>query len=285
MKEFMEMKVSELGLEKFMIAFDFLYKIILCIFVLIIGHIIFKMLSRLLKKAVLRSKSQKSETILTVCTSILKYFIYFCVFCQILIIFGISPASILAVAGVGSVAIGLGAQDIIGDIISGIFILLENQYEVGDVIKVEDYEGTVEAIGLKTTKLRNYNGDVYIIPNGEIKIVTNSCKDFNRAILEITVAYESDIDKVMAVLSDELAEAYGSKDIEERIDDIIAEPQILGITDLGESGITVRISIDCKPGKQWSVERELRLRIKKRFDRENITIPYPQRVVYIRKEE
>ncbi len=286
MRDFIKFKVTELGLGDFMLIFEFLYRLALCIIAVIVGYIIFKLLSGMLKKAIRRKGStKKTDTILTLCTSILRYFMYFCVFCQFLLIFGISPASILAVAGVGSVALGLGAQHFVEDIISGLFILLEDQYEVGDVIKIEGYEGTVEAIGLKTTKLRNYNGDVYIIPNGEIKIVTNSCKEFNRALLEISVAYESDMDRVYEVLEDELETAWKSENEEERLGGIIAKPQILGITDLGDSAITIRMSIDCEPGKQWEIERKLRLRIKKRFDREDIVIPYPQRVVYIRKEE
>ena len=286
MRDFIKFKVTELGLGDFMLIFEFLYRLALCIIAVIVGYIIFKLLSGTLKKAIRRKGStKKTDTILTLCTSILRYFMYFCVFCQFLLIFGISPASILAVAGVGSVALGLGAQHFVEDIISGLFILLEDQYEVGDVIKIEGYEGTVEAIGLKTTKLRNYNGDVYIIPNGEIKIVTNSCKEFNRALLEISVAYESDMDRVYEVLEDELETAWKSENEEERLGGIIAKPQILGITDLGDSAITIRMSIDCEPGKQWEIERKLRLRIKKRFDREDIVIPYPQRVVYIRKEE
>ena len=286
MRDFIKFKVTELGLGDFMLIFEFLYRLALCIIAVIVGYIIFKLLSGTLKKAIRRKGStKKTDTILTLCTSILRYFMYFCVFCQFLLIFGISPASILAVAGVGSVALGLGAQHFVEDIISGLFILLEDQYEVGDVIKIEGYEGTVEAIGLKTTKLRNYNGDVYIIPNGEIKIVTNSCKEFNRALLEISVAYESDMDRVYEVLEDELEKAWKSENEEERLSGIIAKPQILGITDLGDSAITIRMSIDCEPGKQWEIERKLRLRIKKRFDREDIVIPYPQRVVYIRKEE
>lgn len=286
MRDFIKFKVTELGLGDFMLIFEFLYRLALCIIAVIVGYIIFKLLSGMLKKAIRRKGStKKTDTILTLCTSILRYFMYFCVFCQFLLIFGISPASILAVAGVGSVALGLGAQHFVEDIISGLFILLEDQYEVGDVIKIEGYEGTVEAIGLKTTKLRNCNGDVYIIPNGEIKIVTNSCKEFNRALLEISVAYESDMDRVYEVLEDELEKAWKSENEEERLGGIIAKPQILGITDLGDSAITIRMTIDCEPGKQWEIERKLRLRIKKRFDREDIVIPYPQRVVYIRKEE
>ncbi|MCC8014778.1 MAG: mechanosensitive ion channel family protein [Eubacterium sp.] len=280
MKEFLEQKAAEFGSGGFAAAFDILYKIGLCIVSAAVGLLILKLLNRLLKKA-LSKNINKRETILTVCSSVLKYFVYFCIFCQILLIFGISPASIIAVAGVGSVALGLGAQDLVGDIISGIFILIEDQFEVGDTVKIEGYQGTVEAIGLKTTKLRNYNGDVYIIPNGEIKIVTNCCKEFSRAVLEISISYDHDPQYVMDILSDELEKAFETSDPE----GMTSMPEVLGITDLGDSAVVIRIIADCEAGSQWAVERKLRLRIKKRFDRENITIPYPQRVVYVKEEK
>ncbi len=285
MAEFVLQKTSELGFENFISIVDFFYKIFLCIVVIAVGHVILKLITRLLKKALMKKslndKIEKSETVLTVCSSVLKYFVYFCVACQILLIFGISPASILAVAGVGSVALGLGAQDLVGDIISGMFILIEDQYVVGDVIKIDSYQGTVESIGLKTTKLRSYDGDVYIIPNGEIKIVTNCCKNFNRAVLDISVSYEHNTEYVIDILTDELDKIFKSGSIE----GILTPPEVLGVTDLGDNGVTIRISADTEAGRQWAVERGLRLKIKKRFDEENIIIPYPQRTVYIKKEE
>ncbi|MCD7855413.1 MAG: mechanosensitive ion channel family protein [Clostridiales bacterium] len=280
MKEFLEQQAAEMGLGGFAVIIDILYKIGLCIVSVAVGLLILKFLTGLLKKA-LNKNISKRETILTVCSSVLKYFVYLCIFCQILLIFGISPASIIAVAGVGSVALGLGAQDLVGDIISGTFILIEDQFQVGDTVKIEGYQGTVESIGLKTTKLRNYNGDVYIIPNGEIKIVTNSCKEFSRAVLEISVSYDHDPQFVMDILSDELEKAFEESDPE----GMTAMPEVLGITDLGDSAVVIRIITDCEAGSQWAVERKLRLRIKKRFDRENIVIPYPQRVVYVKEEK
>lgn len=280
MKDFVLQEAAELGLENFISVVDFLYKIFLCFLAVFVGYIILKLCIKFLKRA-LSKKIEKSETVLTFCQSILKYFIYFCVACQILLIFGISPASILAVAGVGSVALGLGAQDLVGDIISGMFILIEDQYAVGDVIKIDSYQGTVESIGLKTTKLRSYDGDVYIIPNGEIKIVTNCCKNFNRAVLDISVSYEHNTEYVIDVLSDELDKIYKGGLIE----GILKSPEVLGVTDLGESGVTIRVSADTEAGRQWAAERSLRLMIKKRFDEENIVIPYPQRTVRVVKEE
>lgn len=280
MKEFFENKAIEFGFENFIVIVDFLYRIGLCAITVVVGHIILKFLTHTLKRAFKKMK-RKGETAVTVCSSVLKYFVYFCVGCQILIIFGVNPASIMAVAGVGSVALGLGAQSLVGDIISGIFILMENQYEVGDVIQVGDYQGTVESIGLKTTRLRNYNGDVYIIPNGEVKIVTNGCKEFNRAILEIGTPYEADTGRIIEILKAELSRVY----INGEVADIIKAPEVLGITAFDNSSVVIRISVDCSPGSQWAVERALRLKIKYRFEQEGISIPYSQSVVHIRKED
>ncbi len=280
MREFFRSKAVELGFGDFIVVADFLYRIVLCIIVIIVGQIILKILSHILKSTI-KKINRSNETVLTVTLSILKYFVYLCIGAQILIIFGVSPASIIAVAGVGSVALGLGAQHMVGDLISGLFILMENQYEVGDIIQVGDYQGTVESIGLKTTKLRNFNGDVYIIPNGEIKIVTNCCKEYNRAIIEVGTPYEKDTEKVIAVLKDELDRVYAGAEVK----DIIAPPEVLGITEFSNSSVIIRISVDCTPGSQWAVERDLRLKIKKRFEAEDINIPYPQSVVHIMKED
>lgn len=280
MREFFRSKAIELGFENFLTAVDFFYKILLCIIAVVVGQIILKILIRFLKSA-FNKVNRKNETAFTVCSSVFKYFIYFGILCQILLIFGVSPASLIAVAGVGSVALGLGAQSLVGDIISGIFILMENQYDVGDIIQVNEYQGTVESIGLKTTKLRNYNGDVYIIPNGEIKIVTNCCKEYNRAIIEIGTPYECDTESVINILTDELVRIYSEGEVK----DIINMPEVLGITEFGDNSVVIRISVDCRPGRQWAVERDLRLKIKKRFESEGINIPYPQRVVHIVKED
>ena len=196
-------------------------------------------------------------------------------------IFGIDPSSIIAVAGVGSVALAFGAQSLVQDILAGFFILFEDQFGVGDIISVEGCTGTVEVIGLKTTRIRSADGNVYIIPNGQVKIITNMSKGFNRAVVDIGISYESDVDYAISVMSDELKKAYDNS----KIKALLAPPSVLGVVDLSESAVVIRISADCNVGENWAIEREIRRIIKKRLDKENINIPYPQMVVHFESDK
>ncbi len=254
-----------------------------CIVVIVLNFIIYKILRKIIKMFVKRFNNtsddkkpinRKATTVLTVLNSALKYFMYFVAICQLLAVFKVPDASILAVAGVGSVALGLGAQGLIKDIISGIFILLEDQFGVSDWVTIEGRTGTVEAVGIRTTVIRSFNGDVHIIPNGEIKIVTNMSKEFKCAIIDVSIDYNEDIDKVIRVLENEMETCLG------KVEGLISVPKVLGITELGNSGLSIRIHANCDVGQSWAAERELRRLIKIRFDKEGITIPYPQLTIH-----
>lgn len=224
---------------------------------------------------------RRANTINTVTSSVAKYFVFFVVFCHILTLWGVNINSILALGSVVTVAIGLGAQNIIQDIIAGIFILAEDQFGVGDIISIDNCSGTVESIGIKNTVLRNADGNTYIIPNGQIKIITNMSKGFNRAVVYAETAYEEDTEKVIELLRKEMKKVYE----ENTIEGLLAVPEVLGIEELGESSVKIKITADCRINTNWQIERELRLRIKKLFDKEGINIPYPQRTLHIKKEE
>ncbi len=184
---------------------------------------------------------------------------------------------VLAGFGVAGIAVGFGAQYLIRDLIAGIFILLENQYRVGDVAKVADIAGLVEEVNLRKTVLRDLDGIVHHIPNGEIKVASNYTRHFSRVNLDISVAYGTDLDHAMRVINrvgQELAK-------EERWAKVIRSvPQVLRVNKLGDSGIDIKILGDVKPLEQWNVMGELRLRIKKAFDAEGIEIPWPHAKVY-----
>ena len=184
-------------------------------------------------------------------------------------------SSLIAVAGVGSVAIGFGAQSLVQDVITGMFILFEDQFGVGDIVRLETLTGTVETIGIRSTRIRSVDGDLHIIPNGMIKIITNMSKEFNRATIDIGIAYEENIDKVLDIMKDEVNKIYTQK----LIDGLMAEPNVLGIIDLADSAVVVRILADTQIGENWHVEREIRRIMKKRLDKEKIEIPYCKRVV------
>jgi small conductance mechanosensitive channel len=190
---------------------------------------------------------------------------------------GIQLGPLLATAGIGALAIGFGAQSLVKDVISGFFIILENQYRIGDVIEAAGVSGLVESVNLRKTVLRDLEGKVHTIPNGEIKIVSNLSKEWSRSVLDIAISYREDVDRVIDVLSQIGREL----ESEEPYQSAILEPaQILGVERLGESEVVIRMMVKTTPLKQWDVGRELRRRIKARFDEKGIQIPLSHRVLF-----
>jgi moderate conductance mechanosensitive channel len=195
---------------------------------------------------------------------------------------GLEIGPILAGAGIVGLAFGFGGQYLIRDIITGLFIILENQYRIGDVINVDTTGGLVEDISLRKTTLRDLNGTVHHIPHGEIKRVSNLSKKYARVNLDISIAYNSDLEHVIKIINltgIELSEDPNYKDI------IISPPQFLRVDDFADSAMVVKVLGDTKPLRQWEVTGEFRKRIKIAFDKEGIEIPFPQRVVHIDKHK
>ncbi len=192
--------------------------------------------------------------------------------------FDIAP--LLASAGVVGIAVGFGAQSLVKDIITGAFIILENQFDVGDVVKLGDTAGLCEAINLRTTVLRGLDGTVHIIPNGEIVRVSVLTKDWSRLVLDVEVAYGEDVGRVTGVLRGVLDDyAAANPGI------VLEPPEILGVETLGASGVTIRSLVKTLPSKQWEAGRKVRALVKAEFDREKIEIPFPQQSVWLRSEE
>jgi len=195
---------------------------------------------------------------------------------------GIQLGPLLATAGIGAVALGFGAQSLVKDVISGFFIILENQYRIGDAIDVAGVSGLVESVSLRKTVLRDLEGRVHTIPNGEIKVVTNLSKEWSRAVVDIGISYREDIDQIITLLSEigkELAD-------EEPYKSAILEPmQILGVEQFKESEIIIRMIVKTVPLKQWEISRELRRRIKNRFDEKGIQIPFLHRLLFWGEKE
>ncbi|MEK6718102.1 MAG: mechanosensitive ion channel family protein [candidate division NC10 bacterium] len=192
---------------------------------------------------------------------------------------GLDITPLIAGAGVAGLAIGFGAQSLIKDIVAGFFILLEDQFHVGDVIQAGGVSGQVERMTLRMTIVRDLQGTVHFIPNGEIKVASNLTKEWSRAVLEIGVGYEEDVDRVMAVLT-EVGHSLADDETFGKL--VLEPPQVLGVEALADSQVTIRMLAKTLPLKQWEVARELRRRIKARFDREGIQIPYPHRVIITR---
>ncbi len=190
---------------------------------------------------------------------------------------GIQLGPLLATAGIGALAIGFGAQSLVKDVISGFFIILENQYRIGDVIEVAGVSGLVESVSLRKTVLRDLEGRVHTVPNGEIKVVSNLSKEWSRSVLDIGISYREDVDRVI----DLLTQIGKELEAEESYRSAILEPlTILGVEKFGESQLVIRMMVKTAPLKQWEVGRELRKRIKKRFDEKGIQIPFPHRVLF-----
>jgi moderate conductance mechanosensitive channel len=191
--------------------------------------------------------------------------------------FGVQIAPILASAGIVGVAIGFGGQYLVKDIITGFFIIFENQYRIGDAININGISGAVEDISLRVTTVRDMNGTVHYIPHGEVKIVSNSSKQFAKVNLNVGVSYDTNLEKVKEVINrigNEMALDNAWKDM------INVAPQFLRVDSLDDSSVSIKIVGETKPMKQWDVTGELRKRIKEGFEQEGIEIPYPQRVIH-----
>ncbi len=195
--------------------------------------------------------------------------------------FDINLGPLIAGAGIVGVAIGFGSQALVGDLLSGIFMLIEDQYGVGDVIDAGDATGTVESVGLRTTRIRDVRGTLWHIPNGEIRRVGNMSQVWARAILDIDVAYDTDLDLAMETIKT-VADELWEEQLEEAT--IVEEPVISGVQNFGADAVTIRLSVRTEPSEQWSTGRVLRKRIKEAFDEAGIEIPFPQRTVWLKSE-
>ena len=220
---------------------------------------------------------KRTDTLLSVLIGIGKIFIVVVIVFMILSELDIAITPILASFGIAGLAVGFGAQYLIRDLIAGVFILIENQYRVGDWIGVSGVDGMVEEVNLRKTVLRDFDGTVHHVPNGEIKVASNLTRKFGRINLDISVAYDTDLDHAIKVINRACQEMAA----DEAWSKVLRHaPQALGVNKLGDSGIDIKIMGDVKPMQQWAVMRELRLRLKKAFDAEGIEIPWPHTKVY-----
>ncbi|WP_231388808.1 mechanosensitive ion channel family protein [Marmoricola sp. URHB0036] len=190
---------------------------------------------------------------------------------------GMNVAPILASAGVLGLAIGFGAQNLVKDFLSGVMMMVEDQYGVGDEVDLGEAIGTVEHVALRVTRVRDVNGTVWYVRNGEILRVGNSSQNWARTVLDVNVSYDQDLRKVREVLQDV---AHGLWDDEDYKDVILEEPEVWGVQALNPDWVTVRVTLKTAPLKQWGVAREMRERIKARFDHEGISMQVPQRLFW-----
>ncbi len=222
--------------------------------------------------------SKKINTISSLSVSVFKYTIYLVAGIIILSdVLGLK--SILAAAGVGGIAVGLGAQSLIKDVISGFFIVLEDQYSVDDLVTIGEMTGTVEDLGLRVTRLRNFNGDLHIIPNGEISRVTNHTRGNKAVIVDIPVSYNADMQKTVEAANKVC------KAVNEEFGEVITDlAKVIGITTLDREGMTLRIMAKTLANEQWGVERRIRILVKEEFDRADIKFFDRNRIVVSESE-
>ncbi len=226
------------------------------------------------------SKSRMSEAKFNTVTKLLdgafKFTIFFVIIMEMLLSFGVDQTQILAITSTFTVALGFAAQGIIKDFINGIVLVVEDQFRLGDFVEINDFKGTVEKLSLRVTQLRDIDGSLHIIPNSRIGTVTTLSKEFVKAIVIINVSYSQNISVVIQKLEVEMAKAYNDMS-----DKMLGLPDVLGISSFNESGISIKIVCDTIIGEKYTTEYELRLRIKKMFDKEGFVMPFPQRDIHI----
>ena len=231
------------------------------------------------QKGIVPSEEEKrAKTLSGIVSATISVTIYVVAIMMIITECGVNIGPLLAGAGIAGLAIGFGAQTLVKDLISGFFLLMEDQIRVGDVANIAGIGGLVEAINLRTTRLRDLEGKVHIIPNGAITVATNFTRDWSRALIEIGVAYKENVDNVISVLQEVGEELRNDPAFKE----VILEPMtVQGLDSFGDSSINIRLYFKTLPIKQWEVGREFRKRVKKAFDERGIEIPFPHRTVYM----
>lgn len=217
------------------------------------------------------------RTLAPLLESALRYLFYFTAAVMILDRLGVNVAAILASAGIAGIAIGFGAQHLIRDVIAGFFLIFEGLVQVGDVVRVGDITGTVERIHLRTTQLRQFSGELVTIPNGEIQRFGNMNRGFMRAIVQIGLAYEANLERAISVMH-QVGQAWAA----DHPDLVLSPPEVHGIVGFGASEVQVRMIIMVRPLTQWEAERQLRVLLKTAFEAANIEMAYPRQVVYMR---
>ncbi len=200
----------------------------------------------------------------------------------IMALVGIPLAPLAVVGSAVAVAIGFGAQDLVKDIIAGIFIVVEGQYRIGDVVRVAGMAGQVEDIRMRVTVLRDLDGNVHYVPNGEITIASNLTQEFAQVVADVAVSYRSRLDRALEVLEDEARRLFGD---EQWSYAFLEEPTVLGVQELGDSAVVLRATLKVVPASRWSVRREFLRRVKNRFDEEGIEIPFPHRTLFLGEPE
>lgn len=242
-----------------------------------VGKIVILKVFEVRMKAPLRYTERRQNTLLKLLQNGLAYVVYFAAILAVLSALDINVTGLLAGAGVLGLAIGFGAQNLVRDVITGFFIIFEDQFSVGDYVRIGAAEGSVEEIGLRTTKLKGLNGEIHIFPNGTIVEVVNYSLNNSIAIVDVSVAYEVDIPK-----AEELIRVFLSS-LPEKYEQLVKLPELLGVQNLAASEVVMRITAETKPMQHFAMGRIIRRDLKIFMDEHGIEIPYPKMVMYQKK--
>ena len=262
-------------------GFAVLNTLLYIVFILVVARVVYGFLIYLLRRMLVDRKvkhlldERKANTLFSLLRSMLFYGITITVFLHTLKrLFNFDTGTLLASASVLGVALGFGSQSLVKDIIGGFFILFENQFSVGELVKTGEFTGTIEETGIRTTQIRAWGGELHIIPNGSITAVTNFSRGKMLAKVEIQIPYDEDLDRAMEVMStvcEAVSVEFGEK--------IIEAPTVQGVTQFGERNVVLRVIAYTQPDEQWSLERELRRRIHSAFLKEGIRTPQFQSII------
>ena len=225
-------------------------------------------------------KRQRAFTLSGLLKSIAGYAIWAVAGIMVLSEIGLDIGALLATAGVAGLAIGFGAQTLVKDVIGGIFLLFDDVIRVGDLVTISGHTGTIESIGVRLIKLRKFDGELVMIPAGEVRTFGNKSIDWARIVVPVGLSYDQDIDAILPIM-----ERVAQEWVDAHPDVVLEEtPQVQGLLDFGDSSVTARVVVKVKPGEQYAGERELRQRLKRTFDQQGVEIPFPQRTVHPRSE-
>lgn len=236
---------------------------------------VFKVRSR----SPLKFTERREATLLKLLENVLTYVIYFISLMTILSTLAIDVKGLIAGAGIVGLAVGFGAQNLVRDIITGFFIIFEDQFSVGDYVRIGSAEGSVEEIGLRTTKIKSWTGELHIFPNGNITEVTNFSVHNSIAVVDVSIAYEENIEEAEKVMQDLLLS------LPQKYEDLVNPPELLGVQTLGASDVVIRIVAETVPMRHWYMARMIRKEVKLCLDAHGIEIPFPRMVMYSRKDE
>lgn len=253
-------------------------RLILAIVILAAGWALARVLSRAAASATLRWP--RGQTVAPLTRTVVRMVVLFSAVVMALDQVGVPVTTVIAGAGIVGLAVGFGAQALVKDVISGFFHIVEGVLGVGDVAQVGDVTGVVEEVGLRVTKVRSYNGQLWYIPNGIIDRVGNYNRGWCRAVVNVAVAYEGDVRRAMQIAK-RVGDAYWA----EKPALVLEEPVAEGALGLNASDVTIRLVMKVKAQEHWGIERELRVRLKEAFDQEGIEIPFPRTVLYHRDDE